>query len=78
MTPTIEWKKRRLRDTTAVAERFITESRDGSYRVVESRPVFSGLSVVFYAMVRGQRGWDLISAHKRFSAAQKACEQHNH
>jgi hypothetical protein len=66
------------KDQTITCKRHLWYSRDRQYRVVLSESLF-GLSDVYYAehWDAAQGGmWDVISKHRRKSAATKSCNKH--
>lgn len=75
----LQWKTRIKKDRTLTAERRILESKDGRYRVVLCRSLY-GLPSCVYAMRATSQPWgtqwNVLSRHRKKSAAQKACKQH--
>ena len=80
----IEWFKRCKRDDSQMAERRIWSSRCGHYKVVESNIRYGrkfdnhgnylGYPITSMAMVLMEWGWNIISHHRKQSAAVKALE----
>lgn len=74
----VTWKvtpKRRTGSTARFTEYWST---DGRYLVSKSKSWFSGLPVVYRAIVVTKHGQCLISTHRRRSPAFRACERHAH
>jgi hypothetical protein len=79
----IQWKTRCKKDMTAVTTRRHWESKDNTYRVTESVCLYGpkegpqAIPTAYYAMYLNDRGWwDIISRHRKRTAATTACEQH--
>jgi hypothetical protein len=78
--------KRGLKSRSVAAERMTWESRCQRYRVIHSHIPYGfdkyrgeqhlGLPDVYYATVFTPSGWDIISIHRKRTAAQKACHDH--
>lgn len=72
---TFALSKRAKRDSTLVADRRYRYSPDKRLRVTESSPRLGGLSRVFYATAKDNRGWSTISRHRTRNAATEAVQQ---
>jgi len=62
------------KDQTVTCKRRMWYSRDKQYRVVLSESLF-GMPDVYYAE-HWDGMWDLISRHRKKSAAMKSCDNH--
>ena len=74
--PTLDFVRRARVDRTDVATRSIYRSRCNRYRVVYSKPLFSGLPRQWRAEVRREWGWDVLSKHRSRLAAEASCVKH--
>lgn len=65
--------KRGRRADTVAGPRMVWESRDGQFRIEQSRVNY--LPVIWRACRRIEGRWEIVSRHRRRSAAEKACEK---
>lgn len=76
----MEWNKRASKAEVkyhGLMESKHWKTRDGRYRVTRSKWLGRGvLPTVFYACVRAEKCWKIISEHRKASRAFKACESH--
>ena len=83
----IDWYKRMKREDSVIADRKVWRSRCGRYRVVEvdirygrgtnRAGVPLGYPIYFQAMIKCPLGWDIVSEHRKRTAAFKQLEYHN-
>jgi len=83
----IEWKKRCRRQDTQLADRRVWTSKCGHYKIEESairygaredkRGNFLGYPPYYRAMVAQDWGWEILSTHRKRTAAQKQLEYYH-
>lgn len=83
----IDWLKRCKRCDTQLAERRSWSSRCGNYKVEESNIKYGrkhdkygnylGYPIIYRAMVAKDWGWDILSTHRKRSAAVKQLEYYH-
>ncbi len=83
----IDWHKRMRREDSAIADRKVWRSRCGKYRVEEvdirygrgtnKAGVPLGYPIYFRAMIKCPLGWNIVSEHRKRTAAFKQLEYHN-
>jgi hypothetical protein len=77
MKTMLDWEKECQKDQTVCADRKIWETKCGKYRVIFSHIRYGEgiLPDQWYAMELNNKNWDVISKHRKKTAAQKACEK---
>jgi hypothetical protein len=83
----LEWNKRCKRNDTELAERRTWKTKCGHYKVEESNIKYGrkhdkhgnylGYPIVYRAMVLKDWGWDILSVHRKRSAAVKQLEYYS-
>jgi len=82
----IDWHKRMRREDSATAERKVWRSRCGHYRVEEVNIRYGrgkdksgnllGYPIYYRAMIKDPLGWDIVSEHRKRTAAIKQLEHY--